>query len=120
MKEIFENHWRNLNNNLKSKIMVVYDHKLKNNINADVALFDEKDCLAIGKYVEKIISPDDENLRRYFHGAYGLIGCGTYSKLWFYFDDENIIINDHKYVYPYDEMVKDLNELIERANENEH
>jgi hypothetical protein len=74
--------------------------------------------LAIGIYYEKIITPDKNNLRRYFHGVRNFIGCGTNSKLWFYFDDKHIIINDHKYIYPYDELMKDVYEFVERLDFN--
>lgn len=115
--EIFSKHWNETSDKR------IHDYSLKDNLKlgngslAQLAIFKGDECIAFGNYYEKLQLPTDDENRAYFHGVNGFVGCGTSSLLWFYFDDENIIINDHKWIYPYDELMKDYCEFLDRLTE---
>ncbi|MBZ9786424.1 hypothetical protein LB456_03050 [Psychroflexus sp. CAK57W] len=116
MNKAFSKHFEKIDDNIRSLINIKDSYTLENKASADVALFYNDECLAIGKYYKTLILPTDKNIRRYFHGDHDFMGSGTDSKLWFYFDDKNIIINDHNYVYPYDELMKDTEDFLNRLD----
>ena len=112
--EIFSKHWFGLPNELTQNYSLKENFELKYNTIAQVAIFNGDNCVAFGNFFEKLLLPTKDEIRYYFHGVNGFIGCGTSAQLWFYFDDKRIIINDHKYIHPYDELMGDYNEFFTR------
>lgn len=119
--QIFLNsHWENLDDKSKEKYSLISDFILLNNDIVDVAIVQKNnpnEIFALGKYYNEIIKPTENEIRYYFHNG-GLIGCGTSSNIWFYFDKNSIIANELKYDYPYDELIKDINDLLQRMTIN--
>jgi hypothetical protein len=112
--DVFNKNWLNVIDDMKNSYKIDENITLDDNEHADIAIFKDNICLAFGNYFNKLVVPTDDNLRDYFHGKNGFIGCGTSSKFWFYFDDDRIIINDLRYVYPCDELMNDYNEFFSR------
>jgi hypothetical protein len=114
--EIFQSHWNKIKNTNKTKYTIVSKYNLQNGEVADVAILKDENCIAIGKYFENLEIPKQDSNREYFHAKPGFMGCGTISDFWFYFDNHQIIINDHKNAYPFDEPMTDFNMFFERIN----
>jgi hypothetical protein len=112
--EKFKKHWSALDDNRKQNYSLKENLILQNNAIAQVAIYQGDKCVAFGNYFEKLELPTQDEIRTYFHGNNGFIACGTSSLFWFYFDEEKIIINDHKYKYPFDEVMKDYYEFLDR------
>jgi hypothetical protein len=112
--DIFLNQWKGINDIKSKDYSIVENLELKDGAIAQVGIFLKEECIGFGNYFNELKLPNENEIRSYFHGKNGFIGCGTNSKFWFYFDDKAIIINDHKYKYPYDELMRDFNELFER------
>lgn len=118
-KEIFLQHW-NCIKNPKSRDYIITDNFfLQNGEKADIVIHLNEQCIAFGNYLDDLKLPQNDDERYYFHGNHGFIGCGTHSEFWFYFDKNNIIINDIKYIYPYDELMNDIEVFFQRLRSND-
>lgn len=117
-KKTFEKQWMRVEIGLKEGIKIIEDYPLNNGRTADLALLRNEECLAIGKFYPALVQEVKEYSRNYFHGDHCFIGCGTSSKLWFHFDKDRIIINDQRYVYPFDEKMEDYREFAERLKKD--
>lgn len=112
--EIFIQKWSSIKDLRSTEYQIVENFRLENEKVVDVALFMGDKCIAFGNHFEKLKLPTMDGDRFYFYHENGFIGCGTSSEFWFYFDNNKIIINDQKFVYPYDEVMKDYNEFFNR------
>ena len=118
-KEIFQKHWDEIKVSNSRNYRIEEDFKLDNDAIADVVIFLDKECIGFGVYFSELLLPNENQNRNYFHRKESFIGCGTQSKFWFYFDKNNIIINDHKWVYPYDELMDDYSSFFQRIIQDE-
>lgn len=106
--------WEKVSPEIKSQITVMENFELGNQTVVDIALFLGDKCLAFGNFYEFLETPTEEKTRKYFYGNHGFMSCGTPSRLWFFFDNESILINDHKWLYPYDELMENVQEFVSR------
>jgi len=112
--EVFLGHWEKIKNQRVKNYHIEKDFILQNGVNTDIAIFLKNKCVAFGSYVTKLELPKEKGSRFYFHGENSFIGCGTVSKFWLYFDNDQIIINDHSFIYPYDELMDNYEMLFDR------
>ena len=111
---VFLEHWNKIKDHRVKDYQIIEDFILHNDSKADIAIFLEDQCMAYGSFFTKLKLPKAEGDRFYFHRENSFIGCGTESKFWFYFDNDQIIINDHKWKYPYDELMDNYDMLFDR------
>ena len=114
---IFNKNWSIIKDKRINHYKVVEDLLLKNNNTANIAIYKDEKCIAFGNFFYNLKLPTDENVRYYFHLKDGFVGCGTESLFWFFFDENRIIINDHKYKHPYDELMNDYYDFLNRLTE---
>lgn len=117
---VFEKKWLKIKSPLLVNYQIIENYKLQNDAMADIAIFSNDKCIAFGNYFDKLQLPSENEIRYYFHGKHGFIGCGTLSLFWFYFDDKDIIINDHRHNYPYDEIMTDYNDFFSRLTQDKN
>ena len=116
---VFEKQWLKIKSPLLVNYRIIENYKLKNDAMADIAIFSNDNCIAFGNYFDKLQLPsENDELRFYFHGNHRFIGCGASSLFWFYFDNKDIIVNDHRYNYPYDEIMGDYNDFFSRLTQD--
>ena len=117
-KEIFINHWNGIKDPKSRDYTIKDNFLLQNGKKADIVIHLNDECIGFGNYLDELIFSPQKGERYYFHGKHGFIGCGTKSKVWFYFDKNNIIINDLKYNLPYDELMNDFDVFFIRLQSN--
>jgi hypothetical protein len=115
--DTFKKNWQKIIDDRVTNYKLVENLLLEDNNNADVAIYKDEKCIAFGNYFDTLKLPTDRDIRYYFHLKDGFTGCGTASIFWFYFDENRIIINDHKYIYPYYELLNDYNNFSNRLTE---
>ena len=112
--DVFNSNWFKVSNPKIKDYRVVENLILGNGKVANVAIYCGDVCIAYGNYYDDLKYPENENSRSYFHGNHGFMGCGTSSRFWFYFNDDVVILNDHGYNYPFDELMKNYSDFFER------
>ncbi len=116
--EMFLKQWNSIKDTNSKTYHIDENFSLQNGEKADIVIHLKDDCIALGKYFDELKLPKEDEIRFYFHGNNSFIGCGSHSKFWFYFDKKKIIINDHNFIYPYDELMKDYEMFFERLKED--
>ena len=86
---------------------------LKNGTTADIGITINGKCLAFGMFFDKLEINDKSVSRDYFH-KYGMEHHQYEIDFAFYFDNDSLIVNDLRYVYPFDEVLNDFRYLHKR------
>jgi len=95
------------------------DYGLNNESKADFCILKGDQCLAIGNAIEHKMVKNEEDIRRYFFGKeHRFIGCGSTSNYWLFYDGKTVVLNDHKYIFPYDEYCDDFAKSMNRVASN--
>jgi hypothetical protein len=115
-KEIFLKHWNSIKDPKSRGYIITDKFSLQNGKIAEIAIHFKEECIGFGNNFDELKLPNKEDERYYFHANDGFIGSGTHSKFWFYFDKNNVILNDHKYAYPYDELMSDFDDFFQRLH----
>jgi hypothetical protein len=113
-KQVFLTNWNKIKDPRKNDYRIEEALILRNGNKADVVIYLNDECVAFGSFFEELVIPDRKSSRFYFLRKDLFIGCGVHSRLWFYFDNEHIIINDHNYAYPFDEKMKNYSMFFTR------
>ena len=112
--DMFLNQWNKIIDSKSKDYSIVENIELRDGAIAQVGIYLKEECIAFGNYFNELKLPNEDEIRFYFHSENGFVGCGTSSRFWFYFDNDKIIINDLIYAYPYDELMKDYCEFLDR------
>lgn len=115
--DVFKKNWQKIMDDRLTNYKLIENLLLEDNNNADVAIYKEDKCIAFGNFYNNLKFPTEESIRYYLHLKDGFVGCGTQSIFWFFFDENRIIINDHKFIYPCDELMNDYNNFFNRLTE---
>ena len=89
---------------------------LKNGTTADIAITINGKCLAFGMFFDKLEINDKSISRDYFH-KYAMEYHQSEIDFAFYFDNDSLIVNDLRYVYPFDEVLNDFSDLHKKIKE---
>jgi len=113
IKVIFNDLWGMVSDEEKACYKLEFKIKHENNI-ADVIILLNTDIVAIGKYFDKLKPLKNEWNTTYFRMKDGFLSNYNPGNVWFYFDQNNIIINDISFKNPGDELMENPNEFFNR------
>ena len=91
----------------------------KNGEVADIVILKDSQPVAFGKYFSELILPSEDNKKEYFSKVVQGKGCDWPSRLWFYFNEDNMIINDLKWTLPHDELMSSSLEFYKKLTEEQ-
>lgn len=94
----------------KNSFSIQENFLMKNGTTADIAITINGKCLAFGLFFDELEINDKSDSRDYFH-KYILKYHQSEIDFAFYFDNNSLILNDLRYVYPFDEVLNDFSDL---------
>jgi hypothetical protein len=89
---------------------------LKNGKIVDIGIIINDRCVAFGMYFPILEVTDKSDSRDYFH-KYVMEYHQSEIDFAFYFDNDSLIVNDLRYVYPYDELLNDFGDLHKKIKD---
>ncbi len=89
------------------------NYQLKDDQIVDICVLLNGQCVAFGMYFNELEKCNEIDSRILFH-RYGANHHLSNIEFALYFDSNQLIVNDLKHTYPFDELLNDFNVLYER------